>query len=227
MGELTASVAHELNQPLGAILSNAEAAELLLAADPPALGEVRAIVADIIRDDRRAGEVIRRMRGFLRKSELESEPQDLNALIGNVARLLAPEAHMRRVAVSLDLDPHLPPVRGDLVHLQQVVLNLMLNGMEAMGQVPPAERSLVVRTERAGAQTAEVAVEDRGAGIQADRLPRIFDPFYTTKPGGMGMGLSIVRSIVEAHGGRVWAENNPQRGATVRFTIPLGAIEPP
>ncbi len=151
MGELAASFAHELNQPLGAILSNAEAAELLLAADPPALNEVRAILVDIAKDDRRAGEVIRRMRGLLRKGQLEAEPQDLNDLIRDVARLVSPGAHMRRVALSLDLDADLPPVRGGRVHLQQVVLNLMLSGMEAMGQLPPAERTLVVRTQRASA----------------------------------------------------------------------------
>ncbi len=220
MGELAASLAHELNQPLGAILSNAEAAEMLLGTDPPALEEVRAILADIVKDDRRAGDVIRRMRGLLRKEELESRPQDLNDLIRDVARLMDPEAHIRRVLVSLALDPGLPPVRGDRVHLQQVILNLMLNGMEAMGKLSPAERILIVRTLKVSAETVEVAVVDRGVGIPADGLSRVFEPFYSTKPSGMGMGLSIVRSIVEAHGGRVWAEKNSQRGATVRFSLP-------
>jgi PAS domain S-box-containing protein len=226
MGELTGSLAHELNQPLGAILSNAEAAELLLAADPPALGEVRAILADIAKDSRRGGEVIRRMRRLFRKGELELQPHDLNDLLRDVAGLTNADALNRGVVVSLDLAPDLPPVWGDRVHLQQVVLNLMLNGMEAMGGLPPAERALVVRTRPAGPQTVEVEVEDRGAGIPAQILPRIFEPFYTTKPGGMGMGLSIVRSIVEAHGGRAWAGNNPERGATFRFTVPMGQAEP-
>jgi PAS domain S-box-containing protein len=226
MGELTASLAHELNQPLGAILSNAEAAEILLAAEPPALEEVRAILADIAKDGRRGAQVIRRMRILFRKEALELRPQDLNDLIQDVARLAESDARTREVTVALDLDPTLPPVRGDRVHLQQAVLNLMLNGMEAMVKLPPAERALVVRTRPAGPQTAEVEVEDQGAGIPEQILPRIFEPFYTTKAGGMGMGLSIVRSIVEAHGGRVRAGNNPERGATVRFTVPLGQAEP-
>jgi two-component system sensor kinase FixL len=166
------------------------------------------------------------MRILFRKEALELRPQDLNDLIQDVARLAESDARTREVTVALELDPTLPTVRGDRVHLQQAVLNLMLNGMEAMVKLPPAERALVVRTRPAGPQTAEVEVEDQGAGIPEQILPRIFEPFYTTKAGGMGMGLSIVRSIVEAHGGRVRAGNNPERGATVRFTVPLGQAEP-
>ena len=226
MGEMTASLAHDLNQPLGAILSNAEAAELLLAAEPPAIEEVRAILSDIAKDGRRGAQVIRRMRVLFRKEALELQPQDLNDLIQDVVRLAESEARTRDVTVALDLDPILPSVRGDRIHLQQAVLNLMLNGMEAMTKFPPAERSLVVRTRSAGLQTVEVEVEDRGAGIPEEILPRIFEPFYTTKARGMGMGLSIVRSIVEAHGGRVWAGNNPQGGATVRLALPTDRAGP-
>ena len=226
MGELTASLAHDLNQPLGAILSNAEAAELLLAAKPPAIEEVRAILADIAKDGRRGAQVIRQMRALFRKGALDLQPQDLNDLIQDVAWLMDTDARTRDVTVTLDLDPALPPVRGDRIHLQQAVLNLMLNGMEAMTKLPPAERSLAVRTRPAGPQTVEVEVEDQGGGIPGDILARIFEPFYTTKPGGMGMGLSIVRSIVEAHGGRVWAGNSLEGGATFRFTVPTVQAEP-
>jgi two-component system sensor kinase FixL len=226
MGELSASLAHELNQPLTAILSNAEAAEQLLTDDSPDLDEVRAIIADIITDDQRAGDVIHRLRGLLKKGEFERLPLDLNPMIQEVARLLHSDIILRHMELTLDLDPDLPLVCGDRVQLQQVALNLMVNGLDAMAEGPLDDRALVVRTQCHDSQMIRIAVEDRGSGLQEANIGRIFSPFYTTKPDGMGMGLSICRSIVEAHGGRLWAANNPERGATFSFTLPISEKTP-
>jgi PAS domain S-box-containing protein len=220
MGELAASVAHELNQPLGAILANAEAAELFLQQNPPALDEVRAIVADIRKDDERAGEVIRRMRALLRKHELERQPLEINSLAEDVLQLVSGDAALRGVALTADLGPMLPKVSGDRIHLQQVLLNLMLNGMDAMAGQARDRRRILVRTRLGADGWVELAVVDSGHGIEPDKLPRLFEPFYTTKPNGMGMGLSIARTIVEAHKGRIWAENNPSGGAVFRIALP-------
>jgi two-component system sensor kinase FixL len=221
MGELAASVAHELNQPLSAILSNAEAAEMFLNQDPPALRDVREILADIRKDDERAGEVIRRMRSLLRKRDMEMQPLELNSVMEDVIRLVAADAGLRKTAISGAWSPRLPAVWGDRVHLQQVFLNLMMNAMEAMSGQAPEKRRLVVRTGLNGDGSVEIAVTDSGPGIGADKLARLFDPFFTTKPNGMGMGLSIARRIVEAHRGRIWAENDVSGGATFRVTLPV------
>jgi len=219
MGELATSLAHELNQPLGAILSNAEAAELFLQQDPPPLGELRAILADIRKDDERAGEVIRRMRSLLRKRQLEREPLDINLLVEDVFRLVSADASLRYVTINADLSLGLPPVEGDRIHLQQVLLNVILNALDAMVKEPPGKRRLAVRTSHAGNSAVEVSVTDSGPGIEPDNLPRIFEPFFTTKPNGIGMGLSISRKIVEAHGGSISAENHPAGGAVFRVTL--------
>ncbi len=221
MGELAASVAHELNQPLGAILANAEAAELFLQQEPPALGELRAILADIRKDDERAGEVIRRMRALLRKRELERQPIEINSLVEDVLQLVCGDAALRGISLTADLGPVLPKVSGDRVHLQQVLLNLILNGMDAMAGQPREERRISVRTRSGADGRVELAVTDSGQGIEPDKLPRLFDPFYTTKPNGMGMGLSIARTIIEAHHGRIWAENNAPGGAVFRIALPV------
>jgi PAS domain S-box-containing protein len=220
MGELAASVAHELNQPLGAILANAEAAELFLQQEPPALGELGAILADIRKDDERAGEVIRRMRSLLRKRELEREPLQINPLVEDVFRLVSADAALRNTAIAAELSPYLPPIQGDCIHLQQVLLNLIMNAMEAMAKQPPEKRRLMVRTRRAGDGGVEVSVADSGSGIEPHHLPKLFEAFFTTKQSGIGMGLAIARKIVEAHGGRIWAENGPTGGAVFRFTLP-------
>jgi PAS domain S-box-containing protein len=219
MGELTASIAHEINQPLGAILANAEAAELLLEAGPGRLDDVRRILADIRKDDLRASEVIRRMRELLRHRPLERQPLDPNEVAADVLKLLGADAARRGVAMETDLAPALPPVHGDRATLQQVLLNLLLNGMEAMVDTPASRRRLALRTAR-DATGVEVAVTDSGHGLDPGTLPRLFESFFTTKRDGMGMGLSIARSIVEVHGGRIWAENRPEGGATFRFTLP-------
>jgi signal transduction histidine kinase len=220
MGELTASLAHELNQPLTGILANAQAARRYLDATPPDLGEVREILSDIVDDDKRAAEVIQRLRDLLRKGESQQVPLDLNALVRDVARLVSSDAVIRNVTVTLTLDPDLPLVSGDRVQLQQVVLNLLINGMEAMGESAVGEQPLVVRTERTDAPGAQVLVRDAGPGLRAGTQELVFEPFYTTKPAGMGMGLAIARSIIEAHGGTIWAANNPVRGATFHFALP-------
>ena len=221
VGELTTSVAHELNQPLGAILSNAEAAEMFLAANPPALDEVRDILADIRKDDQRASEVIRRMRSLLRKQELAPKSIEINEAVEEVLRLLSIDASARKVAINFERTTGLPRVWCDPVHFQQVVLNLVLNGMEAMAGLPEEKRQVVVRTGPANNGTVKIAVADLGPGIPVDSLPKLFEHFFTTKKDGMGMGLSIARTIVEAHHGQIWAENNSEMGATFYFTVPV------
>jgi signal transduction histidine kinase len=165
------------------------------------------------------------MRELLRKRELELKPIDLNAVTSDVLRLVDGEAHRRGVEIEKQFSDNLPFVRGDAIHLQQVLLNLILNGMEAMSESSESNRRLTMRTACDGKSNAEVAVEDSGPGIPSDRLPRLFDSFFTTKTHGMGLGLSIVRSIVEAHGGRIWAENNASGGACFRFTLPVNGKE--
>jgi len=221
VGELTASVAHELNQPLAAILSNAEAAEMFLIAEPPALDEVREILADIRKDDQRASEVIRRMRSLLRKQELAPKSIEINDAVEEVLKLLSIDAGHRKVALNFEKTADLPRAWCDPVHLQQVVLNLVLNGMEAMAGMPEEQRQVVVRTGPGDNGTVKIAVADSGPGIPVDRLPKLFEPFFTTKQDGMGMGLSIARTIVEAHFGKIWAESNSEAGATFYFTMPV------
>ena len=223
VGELTASLAHDLSQPLAAILSNAQAAERLLAAHPVNLPEVTQILADIVEDDKRAGAVIHRLRALLKKGDFERVSLDLNEIVNEVARLVRSDAVIRGVAMSVELAGGLPPVRGDRVQLQQVVLNLVLNGLDAMREPHTGERKLVIRTARDTATTVTVAVEDSGVGIDEEHMAKIFEPLYTTKADGLGMGLAIARTIVEAHGGRLVARNNPTGGATFSFALPIGS----
>lgn len=220
MGELTASIAHEINQPLGAILSNADAAEMLLDAQDPQLDEVRQIIDDIRRDDLRASEVVQRLRRLLTRKEMEWQRLDINDVITDVIKVVRAEARRRRVRIETDLAPAPPPIQGDRVHLQQVVLNLLLNAMDAMTGLPAASRRVSISTIRRPSGEVEVFVADRGRGILPESMPKLFDSFYTTKENGLGMGLSIARSIIEAHGGRISAETNPYGGAVFRFVLP-------
>jgi PAS domain S-box-containing protein len=221
MGQLASSLAHEINQPLGAILRNAEAAELFLQEPSPDIDEIRAILADIREDDQRAGEVIDRMRGLIKRREIERCPLDLHLLAGEVVRLVRPDAEMRRVRLVIEPGPVLPPVQGDRVQLQQVMLNLLINAMDAVKDNPPAKRLVTVSAQPTSANI-EVSVSDNGQGISADQLVRVFEPFFTSKPNGLGMGLAISRSIIEAHGGQLWAESGPGGGAVFRFVLPVG-----
>jgi signal transduction histidine kinase len=223
IGQLTASLAHEVNQPLTAIVTNARAGQRVLAGDAASLGEVREILADIAADANRASQVIQRIRRFLRKNELEPSPLDLREVVREVIALARRDTIMRRTAVSLELDPDLPAVEGDRVHLQQVLLNLIMNGLEAMEETAPEDRRLVIRVRRASGSEVRVDVQDAGVGIAADRLEQIFAPFVTTRAAGLGMGLAITRSIVEAHGGKIWAARNPGRGTTFWFTLRASA----
>ncbi|HKA42872.1 MAG TPA: MASE1 domain-containing protein [Burkholderiales bacterium] len=219
LGELTASIAHEINQPLGAILSNADAAEILLDSEVVPVDELRQIVKDIRKDDIRAGEVIRHMRSLTRRRNLSMQPFDLNRAIDDVIRLVNVDLGRHRVAVDAEFAP-LPIVYGDQVHVQQVVLNLILNGVDAMADTPAARRRLRITTARCESGGVEVSVTDSGPGIAHDQAEDLFASFYTTKPDGVGLGLSIARSIVEAHGGAIWAETRPEGGARFSFVLP-------
>jgi len=225
VGELTASLAHELHQPLAAILSNAQAAQNVLKTDPVDIGEIGAILKDIVEDDKRAGAVIHRVHALLRKDAIEFTDVEVNDLVGEVAGLVRGDVALRGVSLRLELSPRLLRVRGDRVQLQQVVLNLVLNGLDAMQESAAGRRTLILRTAKERSAAVRVAVRDFGAGIEeagidGAGLNHIFQPFYTTKSHGLGMGLAIARSIVEAHGGRLKAENNPDGGATFSFTLP-------
>jgi PAS domain S-box-containing protein len=221
MGQLASSLAHEINQPLGAILRNAEAAELFMQDASPDLDEIRAILADIRKDDERAGSVIDRMRRLLKRQDLDTRPLDVDDLVRDVVAFVRTDAATRHSKVEVAVRDDLPPVLGDRVHLQQVLLNLIINGLDALDEAIREDRRVTVSALLDGAQTVEIVVSDTGNGIPADKLAHIFDPFFTTKPKGMGVGLSISRTIIEAHGGHLWAENNNGGGATFRFTLPI------
>jgi two-component system sensor kinase FixL len=220
MTQLGSGLAHELNQPLGAILRNAEAAELLLQQSPPDIAEVRAILADICKDDHRAGDVIDHMRDLLKRRGLERAELDVGGLVDEVLVLVQADASRRNVRLSVEVPRSLPPVLGDRVQLQQVLLNLILNGMDAMAAVAPEGRRLVVRARAADAGMIEVAIADVGPGVAAAKLQRLFEPFLTTKSEGLGLGLPISAGIIGAHGGKIWAESSPA-GATFYFTVPV------
>jgi signal transduction histidine kinase len=223
MGGLAASIAHELNQPLGAIHNNAGAAKILINANPPRLGDIAEILDDIQKDDRRASDVIGRVRKMLRNADAEIGEMDLNEAIIETLSLLAHDAQAKGVSFNTELAPGLPGVRADRVQAQQVILNLTLNAMEAMHDQPEARRQVVIRSARANDLEAEVTVIDSGVGIPEEILSRIFRPFVTSKPTGMGLGLSISRTIVEAQGGKIRAENLSGGGAAFHFTLPFAS----
>ncbi len=226
-GALSASIAHELNQPLGAILSNAEAAELLLAANPPDLGQVREILSDIRDADQRAAEIIQHLRKLLKRTnDIDLQEFDLNDAISEAIHILSPEAMKRGVVLSTNGVQRSLPVRADQVHLQQVVLNLASNGMDAMTNSVPGTRTMSIQTALTEASEVEVSVVNSGSGIPQEKLKDVFDTFYTTKQEGTGLGLSIARTIVETYGGKIWAENRSGGGAVFRFTLPLSEARP-
>jgi PAS domain S-box-containing protein len=219
MGELAASIAHEVSQPLAGIVTNANASLRWLGAESPNLEEARESIRRIIRDGNRSSDVVSRMRTLFKKVYTATESLDINQAIEEVVTLTEREVQRSNVTLYMELAPDLPPVTGDRVQLQQVVLNLFLNGIEAMRGLENRARNLIIRTQRGEAGEVRVAVQDSGIGFDPDSAERMFDPFHTTKPGGLGMGLSISRSIVESHGGRLWAVSNDGPGATFQFTL--------
>jgi two-component system sensor kinase FixL len=220
LGELSGSLAHELNQPLTAILSNAQAASRMMAQGTDTPEEIQEILSDIIAEDKRAGEVIRRMRGLHKKGEVRAEPLDLAEIAGEVVRLLHSDLLSRGVTVSTEFEKGLPRVQGDRVQIVQVLLNLITNGCDAMDERSSEDRVLLLRAARQNGDLVQVSVADNGSGIDPAELERMFEPFVTTKSTGLGLGLAVCRTIVGAHGGRIWATNNADRGAAFHFTLP-------
>jgi PAS domain S-box-containing protein len=220
LGEMSASIAHEVNQPLAAIITNAQATLRLLSRDVPDIQDARAGIADVIKDAHRANEVIRRIRDFSKKAHPQMMQFNVNEVVEEAVKLVRHEALRHGVTIRFEFASELPQVRGDRIQLQQVIVNVAVNGMEAMTSVQDRERMLIVRTQRDQSDRILVTVADAGVGIEPENLNRVFGAFHTTKPGGLGMGLAICRSIIEAHGGRLWAEANVPRGAIFRFTLP-------
>jgi C4-dicarboxylate-specific signal transduction histidine kinase len=241
LGEMTASIAHEINQPLAAVVTNANAGLRWLAGDSPNLAETREAIRRIIRDGNRAGEIIGRIRALAKKAPPKKDWLDLNETIDEVVAMARSEVQRNRVSLQTKLANDLPLIFGDKIQLQQVILNLLMNAIEAMSGVGEGPRELWVSAEKfteiKGESKAEryedrasaepewthvlITVRDSGPGLDPQRLNRLFDAFYTTKPQGLGMGLTISRSIIEAHGGRLWAKANAPRGAVFQFTLPI------
>jgi C4-dicarboxylate-specific signal transduction histidine kinase len=224
LGELTASLAHELNQPLGAILSNAGAAQMFLAASPANVHEVGESLKDIAEAAQRAGEVIQRLRALVKKEQAAFAPLDVGDVVRDAVLIVHSDAILHKSRISVDVASGLPLAQGDRIQLQQVVLNLLVNAFDAMKDCPTNERTVAMGVKLDGAGMIHVSASDRGMGLGLDGIERIFQPFYTTKREGLGMGLSISRAIIEAHGGRLWAENNSDRGATLSFTLPAETV---
>jgi len=220
LGTLAASISHEVNQPLAAVVTNADACSIWLASDPPNLEEARAAVDSIAREGTRASEVIRRIRAMFTKATLERTSMQINELISEAVALMQSELQRNQVALTTELADNLPTTTGDRVQLQQVIVNLVRNAIEAMSSVTGRPRRLVIRSERKSEGELLVAVRDSGIGIEPKDQKRLFNAFFTTKPQGMGMGLSICDSIIQTHGGRLWASNNSDHGATLQFTLP-------
>jgi C4-dicarboxylate-specific signal transduction histidine kinase len=222
MGELAASVAHEVNQPLAAVVTNGEACLRWLDRDVPELDEARRAVRRMIGEGRRANQVIGRVRAMVRRQDPQKAPVDLNDVIDETVPLVRRELASQRVTLNLELEPGLPPVTGDRIQLQQVIMNLLVNGIQAMADVSDRPRELLVRTRRDKESGLLVQMRDSGIGIDPKNMHRLFNSFFTTKEDGMGMGLSICRSIIEVHGGRIWASPNAGPGATFQFALPPG-----
>ena len=222
MGELAASIAHEVNQPLAAIVTNGHACVRLLSQTVPDLDKSREVIGRMISDGMRASEVIRRIRELLHKAPTEKAPLNINEAIQEVIALVSSDVLRSKVELKAELAADPPPIVGDRIQLQQVILNLILNGKDAMSSVKTRPRELLITSQESNAGELLVAVRDSGNGLDPQNVERIFDPFFTTKPEGMGLGLSISRSIIEAHGGRLWATQNEDNGATIQFTLRPG-----
>jgi len=225
IGELTAAIAHELRQPLSAILSNAEAGQALLQSKELPVSEMREIFADVQRANIRANQVLNYLQDFIRKRETRMEPLEINGAISDLLPVIGSDARKRRIRIRTELGESLPPVLGNRTQLQQVLINLIVNGMDAMASTSDGKRQITLRTRLYRDGHIEVAVADCGSGVAPENFPRLFDSFFTTRAEGMGLGLSIVRSIIESHHGRIWAENNESGGATFRFAIPVARDE--
>jgi len=225
LGELSGSIAHELNLPLSAILSNAQAAQRILA-NGADIAEVREILNEIVSEDKRAGEVIHRLRQWLKNGEVQQHSLHINEVVEDVLRLIRSDLINQKVTVDTDLAGNLPVITGDAVQLQQVLLNLLVNACEAMSNCSTRERRLVIRTATENASSAViVSVTDRGGSIPREKMEQIFEPFVTTKEKGMGLGLSVCRTIIAAHRGKLWATNNADRGATLYFSLPVSVAD--
>jgi two-component system sensor kinase FixL len=221
MGEMSASIAHELNQPLAGILSNAAAGQRFIDQGDVNLREIRELLGDIISDGRRASDVVRGIRGMVKKEQMARRSVDLNEVVVDVLRMASPDALLHSCLLETSLDPNLPAIDGDPVQLQQVLLNLVINAFDAMRDTPPPRRKVLIATQSSGDGTVRTSVRDHGDGISEDMRDRLFDPFFSTKTEGLGMGLAIVRSIVEAHGGAITAENVNDGGARFEFVLPV------
>jgi two-component system, LuxR family, sensor kinase FixL len=220
LAELASALAHELNQPLTAILSNAQAAQLSIARDKYDLEELRDILRDIVSDDKRASEVITRLRVLLKKSEFKPQRLEANELIQEVLKFMHYELMARPVRVVTEFTAGLPTIRGDRVQLQQVLINLILNARDAMAQSAERDRTLTLRSKRVDDNIIQISVADTGIGIAPGDQEKIFQAYHTTKPQGLGLGLSLSRSILLAHGGHLWVENQSAGGAVFHFTVP-------
>jgi signal transduction histidine kinase len=220
IGELTASIAHEVNQPLAAVVANADACVAWLGLEWPNLVEARAAAERTIQGATRASEVIIRIRSLINKAAPERAQVQLNGVIEETVTLADRQASRNNISIALELEPDLPHVLGDKIQLQQVILNLIMNGIESMTGVTGRSRLLLIRTSVVGDGEVCVSIKDNGIGVSDEVMPRLFEPFFTTRSQGIGMGLAISRSIVEAHGGRLWAESTVNQGSVFQFTLP-------
>jgi C4-dicarboxylate-specific signal transduction histidine kinase len=221
MSELATSIAHEVNQPLAAIVTTGDACARWLSLDPPNVSRARESIGRIINEGNRASEVVKRIRGLSKKTTFQKSTLHMNELIHEVIALLDTELAKNKIRLNTELAPNLPLVFGDRVQLQQVILNLMVNGIEAMNDVANRPRTLSIKSQKMDSDRVQVSVQDWGCGLEPDQVEHLFEAFFTTKPGGIGMGLSISRTIIESHGGRLWATPNPDQGATFQFTLPI------
>jgi C4-dicarboxylate-specific signal transduction histidine kinase len=223
LGELTASISHEVNQPIAAVVTNGQVCLRLLALETPRPDDVRTTVERMVRDAHRASEVIQRIRALAKRTEPQMVSLDINDVIREAILLVQREVLSHGVSLQTELASALPPVLGDRIQLQQVVINLLINGVEAMAPIMDRPRQMLIRSQQQEAGQVHVAVQDSGIGIDSETAERLFSAFFTTKPSGMGMGLSISRSIIRAHGGRLWVSPNPDHGAAFQFTVPTNA----